>query len=98
MNDKVRGIVIRQIDYKDNDAIITVYTDEYDRISLYVRGYKKITSRNVYATQIFDESDFLFDYNPVSRFQTLKTASLVNEHKGIKGQTPRKTEFSPVGL
>ncbi|MBQ6654830.1 MAG: DNA repair protein RecO [Erysipelotrichaceae bacterium] len=89
MNDKVRGIVIKQIDYKDNDAIITVYTGEYDRISLYVRGYKKITSRNVYATQIFDESDFLFDYNPVSKFQTLKTASLVNEHKGIKGDYDR---------
>ena len=89
MNEKVRGIVIKQIDYKDNDAIITVYTSEYGRIGLYVRGYKKITSKNVYATQIFDESDFLFDYNPVSRFQTLKTASLVNEHKGIKGDYDR---------
>ncbi|MBO4537718.1 MAG: DNA repair protein RecO [Erysipelotrichaceae bacterium] len=89
MNENVRGIVIRQIDYKDNDAIVTVYTSEYDRIGLYVKGYKKITSKNVYATQIFDESTFLFDYNPISRFQTLKSASLVNEHKGIKADYDR---------
>ncbi len=89
MNEQVNGIVIKQIDYKDNDAIITVYTPTYDRIGLYVRGYKKITSKNVYATQLIDESMFLFDYNPISRFQTLKSASLINEHKGIKSDYDR---------
>lgn len=84
MNDKATGIVIKQIDYKDNDAIITVYCPEFDKISLYVKGYKKITSKNVYATQLFDESTFLFDYNPARGFQILKSASLLNEHAMIK--------------
>ncbi len=84
MNNQTTGIVIDQIDYKDNDAIITVYSKDYQKISLYVKGYKKITSKNVYATQLFDESEFLFDYKESSSFQLLKSATLKNEYAPIK--------------
>jgi DNA repair protein RecO (recombination protein O) len=89
MDEQINGIVIKQIDYKDNDAIITVYTAKYGRIGLYVRGFKKMTSKNVYATQVFDESVFMLEYNPISRFQMLKSATLVNEHKHIKADYDR---------
>ena len=83
MNDKTRGIVIDQIDYKDADAIITVVGQDFKKVSLYVKGYKKITSKNVYATQLFDESEFLFDYQQ-DKVNILKSASLIDEYAGIK--------------
>lgn len=84
MNNQSKGIVVNQIDYKDNDAIIKVITEDYGLISLYVKGYKKITSKNVYATQLFDLSEFMFDYTDNGKVQILKSASLINEYATIK--------------
>jgi len=84
MNDQTLGIVCNTIDYKDNDAIISCFSKDYGKLSFYVKGYKKITSKNVYATQLFDVSEFLFDYNPSKQIQVLKTASLKDEHLKIK--------------
>lgn len=84
MNDLIKGIVVNSIDYKENDAIITILTSEYGKVALYVKGYKKITSKNVYATQLFDYSSFLFDYNPNKSIQILKSANLLKQFSNIK--------------
>ena len=41
MNDRIDGIVVNQIDYKENDQIISIINKQYGKISLYVKGYKK---------------------------------------------------------
>ena len=41
MNDLIKGIVINSIEYKENDAIITILTNEFGKVALYVKGYKK---------------------------------------------------------
>ncbi len=84
MNDLIKGIVINSIEYKENDAIVTIITKEFGKVALYVKGYKKITSKNVYATQLFDHSNFLFDYNPNKSIQILKSANLINQFSNIK--------------
>ncbi|MGI6509255.1 MAG: DNA repair protein RecO [Erysipelotrichaceae bacterium] len=84
MNDLIKGIVINSIEYKENDAIVTILTEEFGKVALYVKGYKKITSKNVYATQLFDHSNFLFDYNPNRSIQILKSANLINQFSNIK--------------
>jgi DNA repair protein RecO (recombination protein O) len=89
MNDKLTGLVIRQTDYQDNDAILLLYTREYGGVSFYARGLRKITSRNAYACQLFDYSEFLTDYNPAKEVQLLKSASLKKEYAGIKGDYDR---------
>lgn len=83
MNDLIKGIVINSIEYKENDAIVTILTNEYGKIALYVKGYKKITSKNVYATQLFNHSNFLFDYNPSKSIQILKSANLIKQFSDI---------------
>ncbi|MDI9540474.1 MAG: DNA repair protein RecO [Bacillota bacterium] len=84
MNDLIKGIVINSIEYKENDAIITILTNEFGKVALYVKGYKKITSKNVYATQLFDYSNFLFDYKPDKSIQILKSANLIKQFSDIK--------------
>lgn len=84
MNESDNVIVLNQIDYKDNDAIISVLTQNYGKFSFYVKGYKKITSKNVYACQLFDNSNFLFDLNESKNVQVLKSATLINDFSNIK--------------
>ncbi|HQB32076.1 MAG TPA: DNA repair protein RecO [Erysipelotrichaceae bacterium] len=75
---------MNSIEYKENDAIVTVLTEEFGKVALYVKGYKKITSKNVYATQLFDHSSFLFDFNPHKSIQILKSANLLSQFSNIK--------------
>ncbi len=91
MNDEFKGIVTDVLDYKDNDAIITVMSDKYGKISLYVKGYKKITSKNVYATQLFDHSVFQIDFNETKNIQILKSATLLNEFTSIRADYEKIT-------
>ncbi len=84
MNDLIKGIVINSIEYKENDAIVTILTKDFGKVALYVKGYKKITSKNVYATQLFDHSNFLFDFNPNKSIQILKSANLIKQFSNIK--------------
>ena len=44
MKEKFRGYVIDSIDYKDNDSIVTILSED-GLISLKARGSKKITSK-----------------------------------------------------
>lgn len=89
MNEIETGIVLKETDVKDNDRIIQVYTEHYGIISLYGRGLKKITSRNSFACQLFDLSEFSFDYNPQKDLQLLKSAVLKKEYLNVKGDYDR---------
>ncbi len=84
MNEKINAIVIRENDYKENDAIITIVSEQYGKMSLYVKGYKKINGKNIYATQPLNYSAFMLDYNPHKGIQLLKSAVLIDEFANIK--------------
>ena len=84
MNDRIDGIVVNQIDYKENDQIISIINKQYGKISLYVKGYKKINSKNAFACQLLDYSSFLLDYYPSKNIQVLKSASLIEQFNSIK--------------
>ncbi|MBQ2684840.1 MAG: DNA repair protein RecO [Erysipelotrichaceae bacterium] len=96
MNDRVTGIVIRETEVKESDAIITVYTADHGQLSLYARGLRKVTSRNAYACQLFDCSEFLLDYNPGKDVQLLKSAVLKREYMGIRADYDRLALASVV--
>ena len=42
---KVRGIVVKTSDYKDNDKLINMVTFELGRITVLARGVKKNTAK-----------------------------------------------------
>lgn len=47
----VEGVVLKKTPYKENDAIIHVYTKTFGKMSLYARGIQKMTSKNARACQ-----------------------------------------------
>lgn len=54
----IQGIILKQMPYKESDAILSVYTKEYGRISILARGIRKIKSKNSAACQSLTFSEF----------------------------------------
>lgn len=59
MIQKCEGIVIRRIDYGENNKIITIYTREWGKIGVMARGANKPKSRLSSVTQLFYYGYFL---------------------------------------
>ncbi|NLC54974.1 MAG: DNA repair protein RecO [Erysipelothrix sp.] len=76
---RVKGIVLKQIDYKDNDVIINVLSQNGKLYSMYARGIKKITSKNANAVLVFSYSDFEYFHNQKG-LHTLKTAKTIKNY------------------
>ncbi len=75
----VKGIVLRQIEYNDNAAIISVLSKKGELLSLYARGVKKVTSKNASAVMVFVYSDFEYFFNQKG-LHTLKRAKVLNNY------------------
>ena len=56
---KVKGIVTRSVQYKDNDKIITVLTAEQGRINIYCHGAKSNKCKYLTSTRLFCYSEFI---------------------------------------
>lgn len=56
---KVKGIVIKETTYKDNDKIITILTDSLGKISCMARGAKKTNSPILASSQYLVYSEFI---------------------------------------
>ena len=96
MNEIIEGIVVSVNDYKDNDAIINILTRQYGKISLYVRGQKKISGKNIYATQLLNRSSFMFDYYPNKNMQHLKSAIVIDTFSNIRSDYEKITIASLI--
>ena len=77
MNDHVTGIIIREMDYRDYDAILTVLTKEYGKISFHAAGVRKMSSRNAGSVLPYTMADFSFDYRAGRTMFRLKTARTI---------------------
>jgi len=56
---KVKGVVIKETPYKDNDKIITLMTDSLGKISCMARGAKKTNSALLASCQLLVYSEFV---------------------------------------
>ena len=64
MNLEVKGIIIKTVDYKDSDKIVTILTDNMGKISAKAQGARRKGSRLTAAVQPFTYCSFqLFEMN-----------------------------------
>ena len=56
---KVKGIVIRETQYKDNDKIITILTDNLGKVSCIAKGAKKTNSPILANAQYLVYNEFV---------------------------------------
>lgn len=76
------GIVLKSQDYKESDALLTVYFKEYGKMTLIARGVKKLKSKNASACQSLTLSEFTFI--PRKGLSTLIKAQSVDFYRYIK--------------
>ena len=78
MNDNVKGLILKQQDYRENAVLLTVLTKEYGRIAFVAAGARKMTSKNAGSIMPFTLADFSFDYKEGKTIFRMKTARTVN--------------------
>lgn len=90
----VRGLVVRSVEYKEADKILTVLTAELGKITVSARGARRAGSRVSAATQLFAYSEMtLFAYN--GRFR-LNEAQLLEQFSGLDRELQTLTLASYV--
>ncbi len=94
MNDTVTGIVLRQTDYKENAALISVISREYGRFSLVAEGVRKMNSKTAGAVQPLMKTDFTFDYREDRTMFRMKGARPVSSYPGIRKDLVRTVAAS----
>ena len=53
MTSEVRGLVIRTVDIKETDRLVTIFTEEQGAITALARGARSLKSRKLAATMQF---------------------------------------------
>lgn len=79
---KVKGIVIREVAYKDNDKIITILTDSLGKVSAIAKGAKKTNSQFLASSQYLVYSEFILYQN--TGYYYLNSASVINTFYNLR--------------
>lgn len=79
---KVKGIVIREVAYKDNDKIITILTDSLGKVSAIAKGAKKTNSPFLASSQFLVYSEFVLYQN--TGYFYLNSASVINTFYNLR--------------
>ena len=78
MNDKIKGVVLRIYDYKDNDQMMYVLSEEYGMLSLIAKGSKKITSKHHFFDACLYE--FIIDYKDNKSIYSIHGSKLLKSY------------------
>ena len=78
MNDKVKGLILSQSDYKESDLLMQVITKEHGIISLVAKAAKKINSKNHFLPLCLYE--FIIDYKDGKTIYTIHGNKLINKY------------------
>lgn len=78
----VKGLVIRSVDVKESDRIITVFTEELGAVSAVARGARSLKSRKMSSTMQFCYSAFVLTKR--GEYYYVKEAELIENFFGIR--------------
>ncbi|MBR4419743.1 MAG: DNA repair protein RecO [Clostridia bacterium] len=63
MEVKLNALMLRGVDYKDNDKMLTLYSLERGLVSASIRGVKKAGAKLKFASQPFCFAEYILNYN-----------------------------------
>ncbi|MBE7064223.1 MAG: DNA repair protein RecO [Ruminococcaceae bacterium] len=86
----VKAIVLREAQFRENDKMLTCFSDKLGKISVSVRGAKKIGGRFTAVAQVFCYSDMEL-YRGKGDIYTLKDAQLIESFYGLREDLDRLT-------
>jgi DNA repair protein RecO (recombination protein O) len=79
---RVEGLVIRSIDYGENNKIITLLTPTYGKQGIVVRGAKKLKSRYGSLAQLFTYGDY--SYYKTGTLGTLNSGEIIESFRELR--------------
>ena len=82
MHTEVKGLVIRTVDLKESDRLLTIFTEEKGIVTALARGARSLKSRKMAATQQFCYSSFVL-YEQADKYQ-VKECALIESFFGIR--------------
>ncbi|MCI3919707.1 DNA repair protein RecO [Paenibacillus sp. TRM 82003] len=82
---RVEGIVIRSVAYGEGNLIVTLFTGDYGKVGVMVRGAKKTKSRHAAVTQLYTYGEYVYYQSNTGSLGTLNNAELLNAFPGIRG-------------
>jgi DNA repair protein RecO (recombination protein O) len=83
MHSEVKGLVLRTVDLKESDRLLTIFTEEQGIVTALAKGARSLKSRKMAATQQFCYSTFVL-YEQGDK-HWVKEASLIESFFGIRG-------------
>lgn len=78
MNDKIKGLVLNINDYKENDVILQIISEDKGFLSLIVKGQKKINTKRHFNNLCLYE--FIIDYKDNKTIYTLHNGKLIESY------------------
>ncbi|MEG2685107.1 MAG: DNA repair protein RecO [Erysipelotrichaceae bacterium] len=92
MNNQIKGIIIKHVDYKEADSILNVLTPKDGKQTIYARGIRKITSKNASSCMLYGYSNFsLLERNANSEMRLLKFSENIDNFYSIREDLIRGT-------
>jgi len=79
MYQRSTGIILKKIDFKEDDEIITIYSGDFGKIDVLSRGAKKMVAKLTPSLQLFNWIDFEF-VNGKS-LKTITSATVLNNFR-----------------
>ena len=79
---RVKGIIIKETPYKDNDKILTILTDEIGKISCMAKGAKKSNSPILACSQYLVYSEFILYKS--NNFYYINSAEILSTFYNIR--------------
>ncbi len=83
MNDRTNAYILKQSDYRENDALVSVLSEDFGLITLIAKGIRKPNSKNSAALYPFSKSELLFDYSEDKDLFVLHSARLLHNDSHI---------------
>lgn len=82
MHTEVKGLVLRTVDLKESDRLLTIFTEEQGIVTALAKGARSLKSRKMASTQQFCYSSFVL-YGQSDKYW-IKEASLIESFFGIR--------------
>lgn len=83
--EKCEGIVLRSLDYKERERIITLFTPEAGVVSLIVKGISKKNYSLLALTTLFCRAEFLYRRGKSDLFRFVD-GTILNEHPSLRSR------------
>ena len=81
---RIEAVILKQQDYRENDALITVLSKDYGKLGFVCRGIRKMASKNAVSCMPFVLSELMFDYKEQATLFSLKSARVLAAHRHIR--------------